>query len=87
MTTLLEDRDEIRQLLAKYNHAIDSGDDEGWANLFTEDAVFSGGTPEPLTGREALRKFAASLPPGALRHIVDDLQPTVVRCNVFACNR
>jgi ketosteroid isomerase-like protein len=68
VSTPTEDRDNIRQLLAQYNHLIDSHDDEGWAGLFTEDAVFDIGG-EPLVGREALRKFAASVPAG-LRHVV-----------------
>ena len=37
MNTLTEDQQEIRQLLARYCHAIDGHDDEGWAGLFTED--------------------------------------------------
>jgi 3-phenylpropionate/cinnamic acid dioxygenase small subunit len=46
------DYEEIRQLLARYNFAIDLGDAEGWAACFTEDGVFHC-TPEggPLTGR------------------------------------
>jgi 3-phenylpropionate/cinnamic acid dioxygenase small subunit len=68
MSTLSEDRDEIRQLLARYNHLIDSHDEEGWPALFTDDAVFDPGG-DPLVGEEALRKFAASVPPG-LRHVV-----------------
>jgi hypothetical protein len=68
MSTATEDRDNIRQLLARYNHFIDSHDDEGWAGLFTADGVFDTGG-EPFVGREALRKFAASVPAG-LRHVV-----------------
>jgi uncharacterized protein (TIGR02246 family) len=68
MSTLSEARGDIRQLLARYNHLMDSHDDEGWAALFTEDAVFDAGGG-PVVGREALRKFAASVPAG-LRHVV-----------------
>src|ERR1700738_2876490 len=68
MNTLTEDQQEIRQLLARYCHAIDGHDDEGWAGLFTEDGSFDIGG-EPLVGHEALRKCAAAVPPG-LRHVV-----------------
>jgi len=44
---------EIEQLYAKYNHAIDSGDAEGWADTFTPDGVFNA----RFTGREALMGF------------------------------
>ena len=68
MTTRAEDRDDIRQLLAEYNHAIDHADDERWAALFTEEGTFDMGR-DPVVGREGLRKFAASMPPG-MRHVV-----------------
>jgi ketosteroid isomerase-like protein len=50
MTAL--DHEEIRQLLARYNFAVDLGDADGWAGCFTTDGVFLC-TPEggPLTGR------------------------------------
>lgn len=50
MTAL--DFEEIRQLLARYNFAVDLGDAEGWADCFTPTGVFHC-TPEggPLTGR------------------------------------
>ena len=68
MTTVTQDRDEIRQLLRRYNHLIDSHDEEGWPALFTEDGVFDT-SGEVLVGTEALQKFVASVPPG-LRHVV-----------------
>ena len=54
MTAL--DYEEIRQLLARYNFAVDFGDADGWADCFTPDGVFRC-TPEggPLTGRHAGR--------------------------------
>ena len=48
-----EDHAEIQQLYARYNLAIDSGDAEGWADVFTADGVF--GNSE---GRAALIEFA-----------------------------
>jgi uncharacterized protein (TIGR02246 family) len=47
-----QDYFEIQQLYAKYNHAIDSGDAEGYADTFTPDGVFNNNT-----GRDALVKF------------------------------
>jgi SnoaL-like domain len=59
------DYEEIRQLLARYNFAIDLGDADGWAACFTEDGVFEClGLPEgsPFGGRyegsAALRAYA-----------------------------
>jgi uncharacterized protein (TIGR02246 family) len=50
------DYEEIRQLLARYNFAIDFGDAAGWADCFTADGVFYC-TPEdgPVTGRHTGR--------------------------------
>jgi uncharacterized protein (TIGR02246 family) len=47
-----QDYFEIQQLYAKYNHAIDSGDAEGYADTFTPDGVFNNNA-----GRDALIKF------------------------------
>jgi hypothetical protein len=47
-----QDYVEIEQLYARYNHAIDDGDAEGWADTFTADGTFN-----QFTGREALVGF------------------------------
>jgi hypothetical protein len=44
---------EITQLYAKYNHAIDGGNAEAWADTFTEDGVFN----TRFKGREQLMGF------------------------------
>lgn len=54
-----EDQLAIAKLLADYNHAIDHGDAEAWADTFTDDAVFNSGFEE-ITGREDLVAFAAA---------------------------
>ncbi|MBO0728591.1 MAG: nuclear transport factor 2 family protein [Acidimicrobiaceae bacterium] len=69
MPSTLEDRDEILQLLYRYNHAIDGGDAEGWADTFTEDAEFDV-AGHVTTGREALVKFASDV--HGTRHIVSN---------------
>ncbi len=62
---LLEDERAIMKRLYAYAHAIDYGDEEGWANCFTEDGVFDirtriEGTPKMVvSGRAELRGFVA----------------------------
>ena len=51
------DKMEILELAARYNHAIDFGDGEAWAGTFTEDGVFNGAGPQPVTGHVALAQF------------------------------
>lgn len=65
MTAL--DYEEIRQLLAVYNFAIDLGDIEGWADCFTPDGVFlCTGLPDGSPfggrheGRDALVAYATN---------------------------
>jgi hypothetical protein len=48
-----QDYVEIQQLYARYNHAIDSGDAEGWAATFTPDGVFN----QRFSGRDGLLEF------------------------------
>ncbi|MET0532744.1 MAG: nuclear transport factor 2 family protein [Steroidobacter sp.] len=48
-----QDYVEIQQLYARYNHAIDSGDSEGWAATFVPDGVFN----EKFAGRGQLLEF------------------------------
>jgi ketosteroid isomerase-like protein len=62
-----EDRDEILQLLYRYNHAFDSRDAEGWADTFTDDAVFDA-AGQVMSGREELVAFASGV--GGRRHVV-----------------
>ena len=64
MTQRADDHENIRQLMARYNWAIDFGDIDAWVDCFTDDGVFScvglpeddprGGTHE---GREALHAY------------------------------
>jgi uncharacterized protein (TIGR02246 family) len=70
MTISTEDHLAILQLVARYNHAIDGGDGEAFADAFTEDGVLDAGA-FVLEGRDALRAFANSFPTTmrAPRHI------------------
>ena len=67
MPSTAEDRDEILQLMYRYNHAIDSGDAPGWAATFTADGVFDV-AGQLRSGRDELIAFAASV--HGLRHTV-----------------
>lgn len=62
-----DDYAEITQLYGKYNHAIDSGNGEAWADTFTPDGVFR----KTTVGREALVKFVENFSKssnGGFRH-------------------
>jgi hypothetical protein len=53
----LADRIEIRELIARYNWAIDTRDGLGVADTFIPDGVFDGERSQPVRGREALIAF------------------------------
>jgi 3-phenylpropionate/cinnamic acid dioxygenase small subunit len=57
MTCSWQDREEIRELYARYSIALDHGDFTGWIDCFAEDAVFDSPRFGHYAGREALRKF------------------------------
>src|SRR5580700_9540098 len=56
----LQDKDEIRELTARYCHAITDGDVETIVSLFTPDGVFAPGDRRIL-GEQALRDFYGEL--------------------------
>jgi hypothetical protein len=53
----IEDVIAIEQLAARYNHAIDSLDAEGWAATFAEGGSFQSAGRDAVVGREALEAF------------------------------
>ena len=57
MTTTLEDKFAIEELIARYNQSLDSGDYEAWLACWADDAVFDG-LGKVLTGIQAIRGFA-----------------------------
>jgi hypothetical protein len=65
-----EDHLAVVNTLARYNHAIDLGTPQEWAELFTEDAEFDARPVVHCNGRDELIKFAtATLTPDRLgRH-------------------
>ncbi|HEY8490179.1 MAG TPA: nuclear transport factor 2 family protein [Dehalococcoidia bacterium] len=56
--TAWEDVLAIRELTARYNHAIDEGRAEDWAATFVEDGVFEPSAGGRFEGRAALVEFA-----------------------------
>ena len=60
----------IQNLLGKYQWLVDEGDSEGWADLWVEDGVFTGGS-ETRNGREELKNVPKQVDEGfkgRLRH-------------------
>ena len=58
MALTLEDRLNIQDLYARYNHALDSGNGEAWAGMFTTGGTFTSGA-QTQTGAVELSAFAA----------------------------
>lgn len=59
------DRLAILELVARYNHAVDSGDVDTRADTFTEDGVWDSETGGVIRGREAIREHARTRAPHA----------------------
>jgi 3-phenylpropionate/cinnamic acid dioxygenase small subunit len=76
MPVSTDDHIAISDHLARYCWRVDEGDEDGWIALWAEDGVFTGISPEPVVGREALRNVvrqAQSGGPRKTRHIVANL--------------
>jgi uncharacterized protein (TIGR02246 family) len=69
---LLDDRDAIRDVMARFTLYIDTGRAEEWAALFTPDGKLTVGNGEPVTGRAALEKLAHDTPAGSTHHFFTD---------------
>jgi uncharacterized protein (TIGR02246 family) len=74
MALSAEDQLAIRDLAARYNHAIDGGDGVAYADTFVDDGVLDAGELV-LEGRPALEEFATSFAGSvqAPRHIATSL--------------
>ena len=59
LTGTAEDREQIRELYARYAFTIDHGPYEDWVKCFTEDGVFDSPRMGRHEGHDALRKFTA----------------------------
>lgn len=54
-----EDREQIRELYARYSQTIDNARYDEWIECFTEDGVFDSSRFGRHAGHEALRRFTA----------------------------
>jgi ketosteroid isomerase-like protein len=63
MPSVVEDRDEIRQLMYRYGHTWDNQDAHGWVNVFTEDGVYWEGGGPVFKGHEELYWYARDTQP------------------------
>jgi hypothetical protein len=59
ITGTADDREEIRELYARYAFTIDHGPYEDWVKCFTPDGVFDSPRMGRHEGHEGLRKFTA----------------------------
>jgi hypothetical protein len=76
MPVSTDDHVAISDLLARYCWRVDEGDEDGWLALWHEDGVFTGVSPEPFVGHEALRgvvRMAQAGGPGMMRHTISNL--------------
>jgi hypothetical protein len=62
MPSVLEEKDAIRELMARYCFHFDNGEFEAWLDLFTDDGSFDLGARGQFAGRDALRTFLAIVP-------------------------
>jgi uncharacterized protein (TIGR02246 family) len=62
MASVLEDKDAIRELIARYCFLIDTAKYDEWAGLFTEDGSFAVSGMFKFEGRESIRNFADNIP-------------------------
>ena len=75
MATTAHDRDEIRDLYARYCLYFDRGEAKQWAALYTEDGEFVG-AGQHLQGRQAMEDYLSGLPAGTFHrvtcnHVID----------------
>ena len=59
MPLSVDDRLEILELMARYNHCADGGDGEGFADTFTDDALFEGSMSSARGRAELVEVIAA----------------------------
>jgi 3-phenylpropionate/cinnamic acid dioxygenase small subunit len=73
----IEDRENVRELHARYAHTIDEGRLEEWTECFTPDGVFQAAELGRFEGRPAMLKMArdyrASLNGAQQRHIMSNV--------------
>ncbi len=77
ITGTADDREEIRELYARYAFTIDHGPYEDWVKCFTPDGVFDSPRMGRHEGHEGLRKFTAMYKHSAgdalVRHMITNV--------------
>jgi 3-phenylpropionate/cinnamic acid dioxygenase small subunit len=77
ITGTFEDREQIRELYARYAFTIDHGPYEEWVKCFTADGVFESPRLGRHVGAEGLRRFTAiyreSLGGAEVRHMMTNV--------------
>jgi ketosteroid isomerase-like protein len=72
---LSNEKEEIRELMARYNLAIDYPDLEGWLDCWADDGALGFGGRPRVQGKEALRAHGRDRPGGhlhlSLNQIID----------------
>jgi ketosteroid isomerase-like protein len=83
MATTSDDKDEIRELIARYCLAFDQGDVPTWVACYRDDGELLG-AGQPLKGRQALGDFLAGQPPNDFHRLtgnfVIDVDGDAARC-------
>jgi hypothetical protein len=62
MSSVLEEKDAIRELQAQYCFHFDNAEFDRWLDLWTADGAFDVGRMGRFVGREVLQKFLESIP-------------------------
>jgi ketosteroid isomerase-like protein len=76
---VLEDKEAIRDVIAKYSYLFDVGRYNDWYELFTEDSVYKTNPPfgekyQVVEGKENIKKaFAVQKHYGAVQHLMVDV--------------
>jgi 3-phenylpropionate/cinnamic acid dioxygenase small subunit len=72
-----EDREEVRELYARYAMTIDGGAFDEWVDCFTDDGVFESARFGRHSGRDGLKRFTAiykeSLGGAQVRHVITNV--------------
>lgn len=89
ITGTLEDREQIRELYARYAITIDNSRFEDWVNCFTPDGVFVSPIYGEFPGHAKLREFTQSYERswdgGAVRHMMVNVSFDVTGDTATGC--
>jgi hypothetical protein len=87
MPVKAEDYAAISDLIGRYCWHVDHGEEDEWADLWTEDGVFSGPMPDDVAGRDTLKLIVRNVglnPSGTMRHLSGNLSCAYVSDDVVS---